>query len=192
MFIDYVTLMLINLAAGLTLLAAYVYFGLGASNQRRWIPGFSVVGAIALVTGLHMTLTWPIPGSFNIAFGETTVLFGILFAGTSLVLALGWELLTLGIYGFFAGLVSLVIGLRIINLGLIPIASLAGTGFILAGLGGISSALTLYLKENRLLRNIGAIVLIVAALIFAVIGLSSYWVHLASFSTWQPLTTKSP
>jgi putative membrane protein len=79
MFIDYVSLMLINLAAGLALLGAYVYFGLGKSNQRRWIPGFSVVGAIALVTGLHMTFTWSIPGSFNIAFGETTVLFGILF-----------------------------------------------------------------------------------------------------------------
>jgi uncharacterized membrane protein len=28
-------------------------------------------------------------GSFNIAFGETTVLFGILFVGTSLTLAMG-------------------------------------------------------------------------------------------------------
>lgn len=92
MFIDYITLMLINLAAGLALLAAYVYFGLGSLNQNRWIPGFGVVGAIALVTGLHMTLTWPVVGSFNIAFGETTVLFGILFAGTSLALAMDWDL----------------------------------------------------------------------------------------------------
>ncbi|MEG3959539.1 DUF981 family protein [Microcoleus sp. herbarium2] len=48
MFIDYLTLMLINLAAGLALLAAYVYFGLGVSNQKRWISGFGVVAAIAL------------------------------------------------------------------------------------------------------------------------------------------------
>lgn len=82
MFIDYITLMLINLVAGLVLLAAYVYFGLDEPNQKRWIPGFGVVGAIALVTGLHMTFTWPVIGSFNIAFGETTVLFGILFVGT--------------------------------------------------------------------------------------------------------------
>ncbi|MBD1853284.1 DUF981 domain-containing protein [Leptolyngbya sp. GB1-A1] len=187
MFIDYVTLMLINLVAGLVLLAAYVYFGLGSSNQRRWIPGFGVVGAIALVTGLHMTFTWPIPGSFNIAFGETTTLFGILFVATSLTLAMGWELLSLGIYGFFAGLVSLLIGFRFINLGLTQIAVPAGTGFILVGLGGIFAALTLYLKENRFLRATGAIVLIVAALIFAYIGLISYWIHLADFSTWQPL-----
>ncbi|MEI2580381.1 DUF981 family protein [Scytonema sp. PRP1] len=188
MFIDYISLMLINLAAGLALLATYVYSGLGSSNQKRWVPGFGVVGAIALVTGLHMTFTWPIPGSFNIAFGETTALFGILFVATSLTLAMGWELLTLGIYGFFAGLVSLLIGFRIINLGLTPVAVPAGIGFILVGLGGIFSAPALSLKENRLLRNIGAIVLIVAALIFGFIGLTAYWVHLADFSTWQPLS----
>lgn len=192
MFIDYVTLMLINLAAGLALLASYVYWGLGSSNQRRWIPGFGVVGAIALVTGLHMTFTWPIPGSFNIAFGETTILFGILFVATSLTLAMGWELLTLGVYGFFAGLVSLLIGFRIINLELLPISLLAGIGFILVGLGGMCSALTLSLKENRFLRTVGAIVLIAAALIFAFIGLTAYWAHLANFSTWQPLPMQSP
>jgi putative membrane protein len=134
-----------------------------------------------------MTLTWPIVGSFNIAFGETTVLFGILFVGASITLAMGWELLTLGVYGFFAGLVSLLIGVRIINLGLTPIPLPVGVAFILVGLGGIFSAPTLYLKENRLLQVTGAVVLIVAALIFAFIGLSSYWVHLANFSTWQPI-----
>jgi putative membrane protein len=178
MFINYISLMLINLAAGLALLAAYLYFGLGSSNQRRWIPGFGVVGAIALVTGLHMTLTWPVVGSFNIAFGETTVLFGILFVATSLALTMGWELFSLGIYGFFAGLVSLLIGFRIINLGLTQIPLLAGTGFILVGLGGVFSAPTLHLKGPRLLR---------AALIFVYIGLTAYWVHLANFSAWQPL-----
>ncbi|MEG4070194.1 DUF981 domain-containing protein [Microcoleus sp. Pol11C2] len=187
MFIDYLTLMLINLSAGLALLAAYVYFGLGTSNQKRWIPGFGVVGAIALVTGLHMTFTWPIIGSFNVAYGETTVLFGILFVGTSLTLAMGWELFTLGIYGFFAGLVSLLIGFRIINLGITQLPLLSGTGFILVGLGGIFSVPTLSLKSTLLLRTIGAIVLSVAALIFAYIGLTAYWAHLADFSKWTPL-----
>jgi putative membrane protein len=187
MFINYISLMLINLASGLTLLAGYLYFGLGTSNQRRWIPGFGVVGAIALATGLHMTLTWPVVGSFNIAFGETMILFGILFVATSLTLTIGWELFSLSIYGFFAGLVSLLIGVRIINLGLTQLPLLAGTGFILVGLGGIFSAPTLYFKEAHFLRTIGGVVLIVAALIFTYIGLTAYWVHLANFSTWQPL-----
>ena len=186
MFIDYIALMLINLAAGLALLAGYVYFGLDSSNQKRWISGFGVVGAIALVTGLHMTFTWPVPSSFNIAFGETSVLFGILFIGTTLTLAMSWELLALGIYSFFAGLVSLLVGFRIINLGLTQSPLLAGMGFILVGLGGVFAAPTLALKKNQLLRTIGGIVLVMAALIFAYIGLSSYWGHLATFSTWQP------
>lgn len=187
MFIDYITLMLINLVAGLVLLAAYVYFGLDEPNQKRWIPGFGVVGAIALVTGLHMTFTWPVIGSFNIAYGETSVLFGILFVGTSLALATGWELLTLSIYGFFAGLVSLLIGFRFINLGLTPFPLRVGIAFILVGLGGVFSVPTLYLKKNRLLRTIGAVALILAALIFTHIGLDAYWPHLDTFSTWQPL-----
>jgi putative membrane protein len=190
MFIDYITLMLINLAAGLTLLATYVYFGLDEPNQKRWIPGFGVAGAIALVTGLHMTLTWPVIGSFNIAFGETSVLFGILLIGTSVALAMGWELLTLSIYGFFTGLVSLLIGARIINLGLTLMPLRAGAAFLLVGLGGVFSAPTLYFKKNRLLRTIGAIVLIVAALIFLSIGLESYWSHLVNFSKWQPLPAR--
>jgi putative membrane protein len=59
---------------------------------------------------------------------------------------MGWELLTLGIYGFFAGLVSLVIGFHFINLGLTPIAvPTAGIEFIIVGLGRIFAASTLYL-----------------------------------------------
>ncbi|MDX2239281.1 MAG: DUF981 domain-containing protein [Leptolyngbyaceae cyanobacterium bins.302] len=190
MFIDYITLMLINLVAGLVLLAAYVYFGLDEPNQKRWIPGFGVAGAIALVTGLHMTFTWPVIGSFNIAYGETSVLFGILLVGTSIALAMGWELHTLSIYGFVAGLILLLIGYRFINLGLTPTPLRVGTAFILVGLAGVFSAPTLYFKKNRLLRTIGAIVLIVAALIFLSIGLDAYWSHLATFSEWQPLPGK--
>jgi putative membrane protein len=47
MFINYISLMLINLASGLALLAGYLSFGLGSLNQKHWIPYFSVVGAIA-------------------------------------------------------------------------------------------------------------------------------------------------
>lgn len=192
MFINYISLMLLNLVAGLVLLASYVYFGLNTPDQKRWIPGFGVVGAIALVTGLHTVLTWPIIGSFNIAFGETTLLFGVLFLGAALALAMNWDLLTLGIYGFFAGAASLLIGLRMINLGLTRIPLLSGLGFILVGLGGIFAAPTLYFQQHRLLRLVGAIVLLSAALIFALIATLTYWGHLDDFSKWQPLPMRMP
>ena len=188
MFIDYITLMLINMVAGLFLLAYYVYAGLDDPYQNKWIPGFGITGAIALTTGLHMTLTWTVRGSFNIAFGETSVLFGILFIGTSISLAKGWELITLAIYGFFAGLVAILVGVRLINLGLTQRPILSGIGFILTGLAGVCAAPTLwYFKNNRLWRIIGAIGLIAAALIWALIGYMAYWSHLDSFQQWVPL-----
>jgi putative membrane protein len=192
MFINYITLILINLVAGLFLLAAYVYLGLSDPHQKRWIPGFGMTGAIALTTGLHMIFTWPVPGSFNIAFGEMSVLFGILFLTTCLAIALSWDLITVAVYGFFAGIAAVVVGLRMINLGLTRQPLLSGIGFILAGLGGILAAPTLYLKANRTWRTVGAIVLVAAALIFAIIGYMAYWGHLADYSNWKPLPMRSP
>lgn len=192
MFINYITLMLINLVAGLFLLAAYVCLGLSDMHQKRWIPGFGITGAIALTTGLHMIFTWPVPGSFNIAYGEMSVLFGSLFLAACLAIAFSWDLLIVAVYGFFAGIAAVVVGLRIINLGLTRQPMLSGIGFILTGLGGIFAAPTLYLKSNHTLRTVGAIVLVVAALIFALIGYMAYWGHLADYSNWKPLPMRSP
>ena len=187
MFIDYITLMLINMVAGLVLLADFVYRGLDGANLKRWIPGFGLVGAIALVTGLHMIWTWPVPGSFNISFGETTVLFGGLYVAAAIAIAQGWDLLTLTVYAFFAGLASIVVGARIIDLGQTQRPLIAGLGFILTGLGGVLAAPTLvYLRENKTWRTVGAVVLLAAAAIWALIGYMAYWSHLAGFSDWQP------
>lgn len=104
-----------------------------------------------------MVLNWPVRGSFNIAYGETTVLFGILFVTTALARSFGWDLLTISIYGFFAGIAAIVIGVRILNLGLTRNSLLSGLGFILTGLGGVFASPTLlYLKTNRAWRLVGA------------------------------------
>jgi putative membrane protein len=185
-FIDYITLMLINMVAGLFLLADYVNRGLVSANQKQWIPGFGITGAIALTTGLHMVFTWPVRGSFNIAFGETTVLFGTLFIAAAIALALDWDLWTVAIYAFFAGLVAVVVGIRIINLSITRTPVLSGIGFILTGLGGIFAAPALYWKNHRIWRLIGPAVLIIAALIWAFTGYLAYWSHLESFQQWVP------
>jgi putative membrane protein len=187
MFIDYITLMLINMVAGLVLLADFVYRGLDGANLKRWVPGFGLVGAIALATGLHMIWTWPVPSSFNISFGETTVLFGGLYVAAAVAIAQGWDLFALTLYAFFAGLASIVIGARIINLEQTQMPLVAGLGFILTGLGGVLAAPTLvYLRNNQGWRTFGAVVLLVAALIWAIIGYRGYWSHLETFSDWQP------
>src|ERR1035437_4780022 len=180
MFIDYLPLLLINMAAGLFLLACYVYKGMDAQDQRPWGPAFGMVGIVALLNGLHMTWTWPLPGSYNVAFGEMSVLFGILFLAAAWALAQGRDLMPVAIYGFFAGGAAILIGIRIISLGLTKEPLLTGIGFVLSGMGGVFAAPILYLRTHRTLRIMGAVVLIAAAIIWAQTGYMAYWMHLSS------------
>src|SRR6478672_2265868 len=192
MFINYIPLMLINMVAGLFILAYFVYQDLAEINPKRWIPGFGMTGAIALTTGLHMIWNWPLPGSYNIAFGEMSVLFGTLFIGASLALAFGWDLITIAIYGFFAGVAAVLVGVRIIDLNLTNQPLISGIGFILTGLSGICTLPALYFRTNRSFRILGASILIIAALIWAATGYMAYWGHLEGYMKWVPSTMKLP
>jgi putative membrane protein len=178
--------MLINLVAGLVLLALYVYLDLDRADQTRWVPGFVMTGLIALVTGLHMSFYWPLPSSYNIAFGEMSAMFGVLFLGAALTLALSWELVSVAIYGFFAGLAAIVIGIGLISRGMSRQPLLAGIGYILAGLGGILAVPAWFTRHSRVIRTIAALVLLAAAVIWAITGYGAYWQHLEDFAKWAP------
>lgn len=189
MFIDYLTLLMINLVGGTALLAYYVLKGVTAEDSRPFAAGFGMVGLIALLGGAHMVTNWPLPGSYNIGFGESTLLFGVVFLGAAWALAKGWDLLPVAIYAFFAGIEALLVGLRIIDLGLTKHPLASGIGFILAGLGGISAAPGLnLLKKSPIFRYIAAGVLVVITIFWAYTFYNSLWGHLESFSTWVPLT----
>lgn len=188
--IDYRTLMLVNMAAGLFLLALYVFRGFDDADQKRWGAGFGVSGLIALITSFRMSFTWPISGSYNIPYGEFSVFLGFLLFGAALSLALGWDLKLLGLYAFFPGLASVLMGFRFIDLGLPKAPLVSGIGFILTGLGGIFAMPTLHWRQNRVVRVIGALVLLAAAGIWAFTGYNTYWGHMANFAKWVPLTAR--
>lgn len=190
--VDYLTLMLVNMTAGLVVLAHYVFRGIPAEDKKPWAAGFAITGFIGVTTGLHMSLTWPLPGSHNILFGEPTVLFGALFLGAALALWNEWRMATVAIYAFFAGLVAVVLGVRVMNLGLTRSPFVAGLGYILSGLGGMLAWLCcllesiVSLRTSRALRIIGVLVLVAAAAIWALIGYNAYWGHIESFSDYVP------
>jgi putative membrane protein len=185
MFIDYVALMLVNLSASLVLLALFVLKFLN-SDGKRLAPGFLVTGFIAAATGLHMIFTWPLPSSYNIAFGELYVMFGVVIFVVGLALARGWDLLPLSIFAVFAGLASVVVGVRIAQRGMTNSPPLATLGFVLTGLAAILS-LPLYLvKNSRILKAVVIVLLVAAAAIWAFIGFGAYWKHLESFAGWKP------
>jgi len=190
MFIDYLTLLLTNLTAGLFLLAYYVLVGIDDNERdaKRWVAPFAMVGLVQFLWGLHLSLTWPLPGSFNIVFGEASVLFGILFLGAALALWNGWDLKIVAIYGVFAGLAAIVMGARLMSLGMTREPVVSGIGFILAGLGGIAAWPTLFMKENRPWRVLAAVVLVIAGLLWAQHAYMSYWGHMKGWAKWTPTT----
>ena len=116
MFIDFLTLMLINMAAGLAILAAYFTMGLMTRTRGNGLPHSRCRGFVALMCGFRVSWLWLLPGSYNAAYGDMSVLFGILFAGAAMALARGWKLFPVSIYAFFAGLAAVVTGVRFVQL----------------------------------------------------------------------------
>ena len=189
MFIDYLTLIMINLVAGTALLAYFIYSGIDAKDQRPFAAGFGAVGLLGVVLGLTLTFTWPLPGSYNIPFGETTTLFGVVFLATALALSKGWDLMPVAIYAFFAGVDAIVVGVRLISLNLTKEPIFSAIGFILAGLGGVLSAPFLaFLKKNRTFRILAAAVVLITALVWAFTFYNALWGHMESFAKWVPAT----
>ncbi|MCD6425338.1 MAG: DUF981 family protein [Anaerolineales bacterium] len=57
MFVDYLTLLMINMVAGTALLAYYVLKGVTAEDSRPFAAGFLMVGLVAFLGGAHMVTT---------------------------------------------------------------------------------------------------------------------------------------
>ena len=185
MFVDYLTVMLINLVAGLLLLALHLVAFIERS-PKKLAPGFLLTGTIGAATGLHMTLTWPLPGVHNIAFGEMSLLFGALFFFAGLALLRDWDLLGLGIYAVLAGVAAVVVGARILDKGLTQQPLVTFLGFLLAGVGGILTLPAYLLHKSIAFRVVVALVLVAGAAIWALTGYGSYWGHLESFGKYFP------
>ena len=187
---DYITLMLINMAAGLTVLAFYICKGMDSEDQRSWAAAFLAPGLVALATGLHMTLTWPIKATTpdnltfaNSAFGEMTVLMGVVFLSAALALARGWSLKPLAVYAFLAGVVAIVVGVRLAQLGKTLTPYLTGIGFMLSGLGGVLIGPVLCMPRDRYRRALLTLVLLAAAFIWTLTACVGYWGNMKKLSS---------
>ncbi|MEV0809273.1 DUF981 domain-containing protein [Micromonospora sp. NPDC050200] len=88
----YNTIMALTAGVGLLLVVALGWQILTGRPiaAEGWSIAFGILGAILTVTGLHMTLTWPLaPGGFafdNIIFGEPSLGFGVLMLGAAIIL----------------------------------------------------------------------------------------------------------
>jgi putative membrane protein len=193
MFIDFLTLVMINLVAGSVLLAYYLWKGIDEQDQRPYAAAFFITGLVGLVTGLQLSFTWPLPGSFNVGYGDASALFGAVYLATGIALSQGWDLMPVSVYSFFAGIDAIIVGLRLYSLKLGQEPLVAAIGFILAGFGGVAAFPFLqWFRDNKTVRWIGIAVLIVTAGIWAITFYGALWGHLASFVKWVPATMATP
>ena len=189
MFIDFLTLVMINLIAGTILLAFYLWKGIDEKDQRPYAAGFFAAGLVGVITGFQIAFTWPLPGSYNIAFGDTTTLFGVVFLATSLALWQSWDLLPVSIYAFFAGAEAVFAGYVILLQGLTKEPLLSAVGFILAGIGGLGAfPFFMWFRGNKSVRYLAIAILVVTAALWAVTFYGSLIGHMASFAKWVPST----
>ncbi len=192
MFIDFLTLVMINLVAGTVLLAYYLWRGIDEKDQRPYASAFFVTGLVSLITGLQLSFTWPLPGSYNVGYGDATTLFGVVFLGTAIALWQGWSLIPIAIYAFFAAIDALIVGIRIWSLQLTKEPLVSAIGFVLAGLSGLGVfPFLMWFRQNKIVRWIGILLLVATALLWAVTFYGSLWDHMASFAKWVPPITGS-
>lgn len=188
MFIDYAAVMLVGLGAGFVVLAHYLFRNPEREERQAWAAAFFASGLIGLVTSVPMVLTWPLPSSYNIAFGEPALFLSIAYLGAAITLTFRWEPLLPALFGFFGGLIAIVVGIRIMNLGMTKEPLLTGVGYLAAGFGGCLTLPAINWRHVRWVAILAATLLGLAALIFLFTGYEAYWSHLAQFAKWAPPT----
>ena len=191
MFIDWLTLLLVNMMVALILHALFMWRFI-EKEPKKIVPGFLLVGAIALIAGFRMVFTWPLPGPYNIIYGELSVLLGGFFFMAGLAVAFGWDLLTIGIYAVFGGAVSILLGIRIWVSAMTSEPFVAGLGFVITGATAVITLPALALPKMKWIRWIVALAGLVSAVIWIVVGFPAYWAHIDAFGKWAPATMAAP
>jgi putative membrane protein len=177
-FTDYLTLMLINMVGAFVVLGSFVGWGIMSEARKCWAPAFAAPGLVALVTGLILTITAPLPKPYNTPFGEMTVFLGILLLAASWGIAADMKRWPIVIYAIFPGLAAILIGVRITHLGLTAAPLISGAGFVLSGLAGVLAPVYVGLHQSKPVRIVAAIYLYGVAAIWALTGYMAYWMHL--------------
>ncbi|MFW6065360.1 MAG: DUF981 family protein [Planctomycetota bacterium] len=182
---DYITLLLVNMAAGLFIFAHYVLLGMGRVNQKGYVPAFAAVGLVAFCAGLYMTLTWPISEPYswaNMAFGELSVLFGTTFLAGALTVAYSRYLLPVSLYAMFGGIAAIVLGAFIATEGLTNQPMLASTGFIFTAAAGALLPVVALCGRGVFVRVTESVVAAVAGVIWLIVGYGAFWQHMVNLT----------
>ncbi|AUX26853.1 uncharacterized protein SOCEGT47_074230 [Sorangium cellulosum] len=194
MYINYLTLALATAASALTLGAVYLLGAPAAGDaqgrRRGFAWAFGAAGLLLLITGLHLVLTWPIPGGYNIVFGEPLAYFGTLLVIGAPALWLGERLGPLLLLGAAGGVINLVLAWALLRHGMTQNPALAAAMYAASGLGLLIAPA---MDRSALARRAAGALFAASAALFALFGLAAYLKHPAveSFGKWVPIEMRS-
>ena len=186
MYVNYLTLSLMAVTGVLLLGAWYVLRGEERAEERNaYALAFGAGGVIMAITGLAMALTWPLPGQYNIAFGEPLAYFGVLLSFGSIALGRGVNLGPLSALAAVGGAGTVFGAIAIAQNRLTLIPELATVVFGASGLAALLFPLRLRLRPVRIVIGV---LLAVAGVLFAFIGATAILHHLGpgAFDVWKP------
>lgn len=185
MYIDFLTMILLNSGIGFILLAFFLLYGWEKREAAKWMPGFLLTGSLNTLSGLMIVFTWPLPKSYNILYGELSVFSGILFLGLAFSLYWNWDFMTLGVYSFFTGILSFLMGIKILQAGITSNPQFSSGLFFTAGISGIL-LFPLTLFNQKFIRLFSACFILISAFLFFVKAYGSYWNHIDKFMEYSP------
>ena len=127
-FIDNLAFEMVTLVLAAATIAYTAFMGLveyrrrGSDGLRSSLRGSAAplgfVGGIALTMGFWNDLAWPLPGAYNILFGDIYILFGVVLIGFAVAVLLNAKLQYLGMFSLVAGAAVIEYGYQGYLLGL--------------------------------------------------------------------------
>ena len=190
-FIDPLTVMLLSLGMSALLLALYYFkVGSGKKDISSLVVRAFILGLFNAVSGFLMSFTWPLPGSYNMLFGDPLLVLGLLMIAGSYMISKGMDMKVLSLLGFLLG-VYLIVGM----IGITQFGMESGNDWLTAtGLYAFSMLAAifspiLYLKpkgSGKYAYYFEVFLLVVVMLFALLIGYMGLDEHLGSFSTYFP------
>ncbi|MGC8478475.1 MAG: DUF981 family protein [Candidatus Micrarchaeia archaeon] len=184
-FVDPLTVMLLSLGLSSIFLALYL---LAKGMNKKWIsslvPPIFVLGFFNFISGFMMSFMWPLPGAYNMLFGDPLLMLGLIMMAGAYMHTKNISINSLSIFGFFLGIYLAVeaLGMAAFNLEsgqyFLPAFSL----YLFAALSGIFSPLVYANAKGsgRYAYYFLFALLIITAFLALFIGYAGIYSHLGS------------
>ncbi|MCL5680238.1 MAG: DUF981 family protein [Candidatus Marsarchaeota archaeon] len=186
-FVDSLAVMLLALGSSASLMAIYfIMAALQKKNIQNLVVPSLIFGMFDTVSGFIMAFAWPLPGAYNILFGDPMLFLGLILTSAAIMLYKNMDLRILSVPGFLFGIYVLIEGIGIVTIKGLESGFdqvIATSLYTFAGLSALFSPL-MYANpkthDGKYAYYFLAALLILTALVALIIGYSAIYGHLAS------------